>query len=102
MSWVRSRKGLYNFIGHVVLSAPDRFPLEDFLAADEQLNLERAFEEMRAGLRFAQGQSDSADFMSSLNSLLDQSLAAYRSGDRKRGAHLLQEFEQKIFGAKPA
>jgi hypothetical protein len=41
---------LSDFVGYVVLCAPDAFPEEDFLQPDEQMNLERAFEEMRNAL----------------------------------------------------
>jgi hypothetical protein len=52
MRWVRNLEGLHDFIGFVVLRAPHRFPIEDYRAADDQLNLDRAFEELRLGLEF--------------------------------------------------
>ena len=37
--WVRSPEDLRDFFSYVLLSAPDEFPVEDFLAPDEQMNL---------------------------------------------------------------
>ena len=99
MRWVRHLEALHDFIGHVVLGAPDSFPKEDFLKDDEQLNLDRAFEELRAGLEFVAKSESDPQFHDRLRGVLDQSLEAYRAGDRKRGAHLLQDFQDMIFGS---
>lgn len=98
MAWVRSLRGLYNFIAHVVLGAPDRFPKEDFLSDAEQLNLDRAFDELRAGLQFVATSERDPSFHDRLRSVLDASLAAYRAGEKRKGAHLLQDFQDMIFG----
>ena len=52
MSWVTDIDSLWEFIGLVVLSAPDDFEQEDFLEPEEQLNLELAFQELRNGVDF--------------------------------------------------
>lgn len=99
MPWVRDIDSLYNFLGYVVLRAPDRFPKEDYLSADQQMNLDRAFEELRVGMRFIDpGVADDAK-RRALTALLDRSLAAYRAGDDVKGAHLLQDFQDLIFKA---
>lgn len=97
MRWVRSLSQLYNFIGYMVLRAPDRFPVEDFLEPEEQMNLERGFEVLRASLVFVPVASHCPMFHSVLAKILDEALAAYRVGDRKAGAHRLQDFEKLIF-----
>lgn len=51
MAWVRDKNSFWNFIGYVVLRAPDRFPVEDYLKPDEQMNLERAFVELSRGIQ---------------------------------------------------
>jgi hypothetical protein len=98
MRWVRHLEALHDFIGHVVLGAPDRFPRESFLSDDEQLDLGRAFEELRSGLEFVAKSESDPRLHDRLHSVLDQSLAAYRAGERLRGAHLLQDFQDMIFG----
>lgn len=98
MRWVRNLAGLHDFIGLVVLRAPNRFPVEDYRAADDQLNLDRAFEELRLGLKFVASRGADPGFHDRLGEVLAASLAAYRAGDRRRGAHLLQDFQNMIFG----
>jgi hypothetical protein len=96
--WVRHLAALHDFIGHVVLGAPDRFPKEDFLSDDEQLTLDRAFEELRNGLEFVATSERDPHFHDRLRAVLDESLAAYRAGERKKAAHRLQDFQDMIFG----
>jgi hypothetical protein len=80
-----------------VLRAPNRFPVEDYRAADDQLTLDRAFEELRLGLEFVAPRDADPGFHDRLGGVLAASLAAYRAGDRRRGAHLLQDFQDMIF-----
>jgi hypothetical protein len=99
LAWVRDIDSFYNFIGYVVLRAPNRFPVEDYLAADEQMTLDRAFVELRKGLAMVDPEVADAQKREKLASLLDASLAAYRAGDDIKGAHLLHDFEGLIFKA---
>jgi hypothetical protein len=99
MRWVRDLLGLHDFIAHVVLGAPDDFPIEDYRASDDQLTLERAFEELRNGLAFVAVSNSDPAFHDRLRAVLDESLAAYRAGERKKGAHRLQDFQDMIFGS---
>ena len=97
MRRVKSLGRLYDFISTVVVCAPNRFPIEDFLAAKDQLTLERAFEELNAGMQFVREEiKDEAEILR-LQQLLDDSLVAYRAGDDVKGAHLLQAFEAGVF-----
>jgi hypothetical protein len=97
MAWVRDIGSLHNFIGYVVLRAPDRFPREDYLSEEEQMNLDRAFAALREGVALVERDFPGADVGRGLNSVLDKSLACYRAGDDVAGAHLLQDFERLIF-----
>lgn len=74
MTWVRDIDSLYNFIGYVVLRAPDRFPREDYLKEDEQMTLERAFDELRYGVELIEKDFPGANVERGLQSLLDQAL----------------------------
>ena len=47
--WVTDSPTLKEMLALAVIYAPD-FPREDHLEDDEQLNLEKAFKEMRSGL----------------------------------------------------
>ena len=97
MSWVRDIDSFYDFISLVVVSAPDGFPIEDYLSDDEQLNLDRAFAELRRGVQFVERDFPGADRERELNAMLDQALALYQKGEDVKAAHLLQDFEAKIF-----
>jgi hypothetical protein len=97
MAWVKDIDSLYNFIGVVVLRAPDKFPVLDFLPLEEQLNLEKAFDELRRGIDFIEPDMADRAKREHLTSLLDQALGAYRLGDEFKGAHLVQDFQDHIF-----
>lgn len=97
MAWIRDIDSFYNFIGYVVLSAPNSFPVEDYLAADEQMNLEKAFVELRKGLAMVDPEVADSRKRQKLSAMLEAALAAYHAGDDVKGAHLLQDFEGMIF-----
>ena len=97
MAWVRDISSLHDFIGYVVLSAPNQFPKEDYLSDAEQMNLERAFDELRRGIALIEKDFPGADVERGLSLVLDESLAHYRAGDELRGAHRLQDFEKLTF-----
>jgi hypothetical protein len=95
MAWIKNLNTLRDFLSLVIVHAPDDFPREDYLSDDEQLNLESAFAELYGGLRFLPVDRQ----MTRLRSLLDEALAAYRSGNDMEGAHVLQSFETEAFSA---
>jgi hypothetical protein len=95
MTWVSDVNSFYDFIGYVVLCAPDRFPVEDYLSSDQQMNLEKAFVELRKGVDLVVTAPD--EKRNELLQLVDKSLAAYESGDDVKGAHLLQDLEGLVF-----
>ena len=99
MQWVRDINSLYNFIGYVVLRAPDQFPHEDYLAPDDQMNLARAFDELKHGIALVEQDFPGADQDRGLSVLLERSLASYREGDIVAGAHTLQDLQDLIFKA---
>jgi hypothetical protein len=97
VDWISDLNSLSDFVGYVVLCAPDAFPEEDFLQPDEQMNLERAFEEMRNALNlFKPAKMDAAKRRDAL-CLLEESLNFYHAGEVVKGAHLLQDFRSFIF-----
>lgn len=99
MRWIRHLHELHDFIGLVILSAPDRFREEDFLSDDEQLTLQSAFAEIRNGLELVPVSENDPHYHDRLRAILDESLSAYRAGERKEGAHRLQDFRDMIFGS---
>jgi hypothetical protein len=97
MHWVDSIDEFYDFISLVVAYAPDEFPEEDFLEAGQQLNLDKAFDELNRGMDMLAKKIKEPEKIESLKKLLADSLSAYQGGDDVKGAHLLQEFEIKAF-----
>ncbi len=97
MQRIRSLRDYLNFLSVVIVSAPSDFRKFDFLNDDEQLNLERAFDELNFGMVFISEKLNDAEKLGDLKKLLDSSLAAYLAGDKLLGAHLLQDFEEIAF-----
>ena len=96
-SWIQDLNSLWDFIGYVVLSAPNDFAEEDYLQPDEQMNLERAFEQLRNAMNLIKPSKLNDAKRSEALSLLEESLNSYRAGDDVKGAHLLQDFQVLIF-----
>lgn len=95
--WVKDIDALYDFIGYVVLRAPDQFPTEDHLGPEEQMTLDRAFQELRYGVALVERDFPGADAQRGLTATLDRSLASYHAGQVVAGAHALQDFQDLIF-----
>lgn len=97
MFTMESVDDLWNHIAYVLAYAPDRFPHEDFLSSDQQMTLDRAFEQLRQGVTLAYPEDGFSDKRSKLFALLDNSYTAYKVGDELKAGHLLNEFEDNIF-----
>jgi len=91
---------LWNHIAYVMGYAPDQFPYEDFLPDDQQMNLHRAFEQLRQGVEIAYPEASFTEKRGHLNGILDRSYAAYQIGDEIAAGHLLNEFQDNIFKAE--
>lgn len=98
--WVNSFDGLLDFLSLVMVCAPDNFPEEDFLSSNEQLTLDKSFEEIQVGMQFVKNKIGDGDFLIGLQNILDASLSAYRNGDDIKGARLLQCFEGELMNIK--
>lgn len=85
-----------NMIGYVVLRAPDEFPFEDYLAPDEQMTLDKAFAQLRRGLPVAYDKIKDKDAIPKAAELLEASYQAYKDGDQRAGAFLLQDFDDLL------
>ena len=88
---------LWNHIAYVMAYAPDQFPHRDFVADDEQMNLERAFSQLRQGVEIAYPEAEYVDKRFLLYDILDRCHAHYKAGENVRAGHLLNEFQDNIF-----
>jgi hypothetical protein len=96
-NWVESRADLHDFLAQVIVCAPDDFIEVDYLSAEDQLDLEKAFGELSRGMTYLAESIADPSQLERLQNLLDRSLAAYREGDSVKGAQLLQDFERLAF-----
>ncbi|MDI3380100.1 hypothetical protein ACFPPF_11370 [Xenophilus aerolatus] len=83
-----------NFLSVVIVTAPD-FRRHDFLEEADQMTLPKAFAELRHGVELLEAAGYAGG--SALRTLLASAQDAYADGDRRKGAHLLQDFEDLAF-----
>lgn len=91
---------LWNHIAYVMAYAPDQFPYEDFLTEEQQMNLDRAFKQLREGVDVAYPEAAYVARRMLLNDILERSYAAYKANDEITAGHLLNEFQDNIFKAE--
>jgi len=94
--WCENLGELIDFIALVVLHGPDEFPKEDFLMPEEQLNLDRVFEELRHGLDCAAKEIRDEAVVETCRSMLQDAYTHYREGRVNPGAWKLQEMSQVL------
>ena len=97
MFLVENIDDLWNHIAYVLGSAPDRFPREDFLPDDQQMTLDRAFEQLHQGVEVAYPEPVFDSKRAALNDILERSYAAYKAGKDIAAGKLLNEFQDNIF-----
>ncbi|MGF6495502.1 hypothetical protein ABIE56_003701 [Luteibacter sp. 621] len=84
-------------IGFTLLSAPDRFPTVGAFGSDQKKNLLIAFDILQEGFPLVEKKIKDPAQLEKLQQLLKDALLAYQQGERKKGAHLLQDFEEIVF-----
>ncbi len=99
---VKRLSELNDLIGFVVLSAPDRFPQVGAYCTNQTQNLLTAFEKLNDGFYLVQRKIPDPVQLQKLRRLLQDALSAYQQADRKKGAHLLQEFQDSVFAGPDA
>jgi hypothetical protein len=78
-------------ISTMVLCCGQSFPKVGPYGDDQPENIEIAFRRLREALPIVATKLRDASKFSEVEKLLDASLAAYRAGEEKQGAHLLQD-----------
>jgi hypothetical protein len=84
-------------IGWVILAAPDRFPTVGAFGVDQCRNLLIAFEILQGALPLVEKKIKNPAELERLKQLLSDSLMAYQHGEKKKGANLLQNFQNTLF-----
>jgi hypothetical protein len=75
----------------VILNAPDDFRGFNEEPVDQKQALREAFDDLRAGFRFARQKIKNERLARIAQELIEMSYDAYSIGDMKTGAHILQE-----------
>lgn len=88
--------GFKDFLVSVIVDAPDEFSEMDWLAPEDQMNLERAFVGLRYGLNLTEQEKGASDVVTQCRALVEQAYAAYRAGDDMQGQRKLEEIEKLL------
>lgn len=87
----------HDFWSVILLSAPDGFRSYVDREVDQAAALDDAFDVLRSGFRHVERKVKEPRTLRILRELIAMSHEAYRAGDRKTGAHVLQECEGMIW-----
>ena len=87
---------LSDLLGFMVLACPDRFPKVGAYGDDSAANLDIAFGRLREGMALLDKRLPLRE-RQEVDRLVDSAFEAYQRGDRKAGAHLLQDVEDIAF-----
>ena len=88
--------GFKDFVGYVILCAPDLFPKQDWRDSDEQMNLDRAFVGLRYGLNLAEKEVGESYRLERCRELVEQAFAEYQAGRDMAGQVKLEEMDQLL------
>ena len=88
--------GFKDFVTSVGMCAPDQFPVHDFLAADEQMTLDRAFEGLRYGLDLTAKEKGNLPVLATCRGMVKEAYEHYRAGRMREGFFKLQEMEKLL------
>ena len=87
--WISDAESFHDFLRFTIVYAPD-FPKEDYLEEDEQLDLVKAFNELKIGLRFVE-EVYPPDVIGNVRKVIDEAWQEYNNGDDFAGSRKLQD-----------
>lgn len=96
---MESIEDLWEHIAYTLAYAPD-FPRRDFPPEDQQMSLDRAFEQLRQGVLIACPEGGTAAKRKLLFDLLEKSFQAYTEGDELNACRLINDFQRSIFASE--
>lgn len=85
-----------DFLGMVIVCAPDQFFEEDWLTPEDQLNLDRAFVGLRYGLDLAAKEKGESALLARCRTLVEESYGEYKAGRDHAGQLKLEEVEKLL------
>jgi len=97
---IRELSDLNDIVGFTVLVAPDRFRINGTFGPDQVKNLRTAFELINEGFAFIEKKIKDPVTLAQLRQIIDCALTAYQHGEKIKGAHLLQDFQNTVFPSR--
>jgi hypothetical protein len=88
--------GFKDFVGYVLLCAPDLFPYDDWLPLDLQMNLDRAFAGLRFGLDITEREKGPLQVIQECRRLTEDARQNYAIGKNLEGRRKLQEMDKLL------
>lgn len=96
MYWREMLENLMDVVAYAMAYAPDGFPTRNLLPANEQMNLDRAFEEIREELEsFAKARGES-EAIAECRLGIEESYLRYCQGKKNEGFLKLQDVYHKL------
>jgi hypothetical protein len=90
MTWHEKVADLTEWVAYVMGCAPDHFPYEDYIGAHQQLDLERAFAELRSKLTEVANDHETPE-IAQCGVIFEQAYEIYQRGERIPGMQKLEE-----------
>lgn len=87
-----------DFLGTVIVCAPDQFLYYDWRSPEDQMNLDRAFVGLRYGLDLAAKEKGESPLLAQCRMLVEESYAEYKAGRDHAGQLKLEEVEKLLEG----
>ncbi len=88
--------GFKDFMGYVILCAPDEFPNDDWLKPEDSMNLDRAFVGLRYGLDVTESELGETEVISTCRLLVEDAYAEYQAGRDLNGQQKLEQMDEML------
>lgn len=85
-----------DYVGFVMLCAPDGFPSQDLVPSTAPWTLEMAFDGLRIGIMYYVAPRCTAEALEGMTVDISEALQRYQSGDTKGGFAVMRLLDQKI------
>jgi hypothetical protein len=91
MSWRHELSVLKDTIAYVMAGAPGSFPYREYLPSDQQMNLDRAFDQVREQFDKVSKSCGDTPEMDECRKGIENAYQCYREGDTKAGLLKIQD-----------
>lgn len=88
--------GFKDYVGMMIVCTPDQYMEMDWLAPEEQMDLDRAFVGLQYGLDLAAQEKGESATLARCRSLVEESYAEYKAGRDHAGQLKLEEVEKLL------